>query len=438
MRHLDGHNSPRMRLLNRGSVLALLLARGPMARRDIARELRLTPATITNATRELIAAGLVAEQRKADRGGEPRSGKAVPVDLRADGAFAVGINLGADATVVAVVDLKGAIRDETVIPHRECAVPAVVRTLAEAVERTLVGSRVDRARVIGVGLGVAGVVDPDAGIVRSHLGLGWRDVALGPALATALGWPVQLANNVHAMAVAERLHGAASDVDSSVLLYVGATMGAGLVVGGDLHRGHASAAGLIGHVSLDPAGPLCDCGNRGCLQAVVSHQAVVLAARAALAGGRASLIEPGALEAISPAAMAIVYWAAARGDDLAVELLADRARQVGAAAALLLSILDPDRLVLGGLAEEWSIDLRGATALELVRRTARERARLLGDVEARIVVGRLGGQAWSRGAADIVLARFLSDGPFELGRAGAAPDGDRDGGRERGAGQAAG
>lgn len=395
---MQGHNSPRMKARNRTAVLRSLLERGPMPRRDLATALQLTPATITNVARELIGQQLLEERWDLEPAATDLFRKAVPLDVRADGAAALGINLGRPGAVVGVVDLKGEIRASTTLRYADPSPAEVVRALARASERIIDASGVDPRRVVGVGVGVAGVTDGGRRRVRAHLALGWRDVPLGSLLEDALARHVHVENNVHAMAVSERLYGVGARAARMVLLFVSATIGAGAMIDGQLLRGQNASAGLIGHVVVDPDGPPCRCGNRGCLEAVASNEALVERWHGATSepGGRSEQL----------------FAAARAGDGAALRLLAEQAQHIGGAVASILYTLDPDLVVIAGPILGRAIDIDGASWVNLVRRAARARAPLLEVPDERIVPSRFGADAPLRGAAAIALAEFLERAPF--------------------------
>lgn len=409
---IRGHNSPVMKARNRSAVLKLLLQAGPSTRRDLAAYFGLTPATITNVVHELLAHGLVEERVDLADGRAAVTRKPVPIAVRAGGAFAVGINLGHTAAPVAVVDLNGSIRALETYHYAAREPATAVARLAAAVDRVIVRAAVDPRRVVGIGVGVAGVIDPTAGVIRTHLGLGWQQIALGPLLSAAVGRHVQVINNVQAMTVGERLWGVATAVDDFALVFVGAVVGAGVMIGGQLHRGREAAAGLIGHMQFVPDGPPCSCGSRGCLEALASSLALVAQAEAAIRSGRSSLIGPLAPAATAQRAPASILAAARRGDRLASELLERQAQYIGAAVAALLHLVDPDLVVLLTPVLDEPLSLGGQTYLDLVRQAARDRARLLDVPDERIVVSRFGSDATVRGAAAVVIEEFLETVPF--------------------------
>ena len=310
-------------------------------RRDMAQALGLTPATITNASQELIGLGLIAECDDAKT--EQRS---VPLCIDPTGAYAIGINMGRTGLGVGVADLGGRIQRYVSQPWLVSEPDTVVAFLAETINTIMRQTSVDPTRMIGVGIGVAGMVDVDQSIVRSHTGLNWRQVALGPRLADRLGWEIQVANNVQALALAESMYGVATAVDNFALVYVSTVTGAGIVMGGELYQGERSTAGALAHLPVVPGGPLCSCGGRGCLEAVASNFAVWQDAQRSMRADAPPSLQRRLDAPFQSRTIAIIWAEAEQGDSLACELLRRQAHHVGLATASLFAILDPALVAL--------------------------------------------------------------------------------------------
>jgi predicted NBD/HSP70 family sugar kinase len=234
-----------------------------------------------------------------------------------------------------------------------------------------------------------GRVDPVRGVVVEHPLLGWRDVHLHACFGGDR--PVLVDSSVRALALAETCLGAARDTRSSVFLFIGNIVGAGLMVDGRLRRGYEAAAGTIDHLPVGHSGngPLCHCGRRDCLSALASDVAVLAEARA-----RGVVRPHGSFESLVRVSRA--------GSRAATDLLRRRAEVVGVAAASLIDLLDPDLLVIGGglLQTPEHLDaLRVAAARRLTRPPA----------AGRIVPTGLGEGSLVRGSASLVLQAFFSD-----------------------------
>jgi predicted NBD/HSP70 family sugar kinase len=235
-----------------------------------------------------------------------------------------------------------------------------------------------------------GRVDPDSGVVVDQPLLGWKDVRLGDELGTG-DHPIFVDSSVRAMALGESYLGVSRNTDSSLFLFIGNIVGAGLMVDGRLRLGHDSAAGTIDHLPLGHtvAGTECHCGRSDCLAALASDVAVLERARTA------SLVRP-------RASFETLVRASRSGSDQAAALLRQRAEYVGVAAAVLLDLVDPDLLILGGgllQTPEHLGALRAAAADRLSRPEAAKR----------IVTTGLGDGALVRGSGSLAMHAFFSD-----------------------------
>ncbi|MBB5787630.1 ROK family transcriptional regulator [Jiangella mangrovi] len=264
--------------LTRSAVLAALGTSGPLSRTDIARMLGVSPATVTQIVKDLVARGLVAEvEHRPSRGGRP----AVLLGLVGSAGRALGAKVAADHVAVVDVGLDGQVRQSWEYPFDATAADApdrlvdLLQPLAEA------PADENDAPILGVGICVPGAVDDqEAGAVDAPT-LGWQRLALGARLRAALPVPVLVENDVNALAVAERLYGKGRDHRNFLVVTIGRGVGAGLVVDGSVYRGTNGGAGEFGHFPVRPDGPRCSCGNTGCLEASVGQEALLRAAREA-------------------------------------------------------------------------------------------------------------------------------------------------------------
>lgn len=321
------------------SVFSAVRTRGPIARDAIAQLTQLSIATVNRQVTALLDAGILRE--RADLAvsgaiGRPR----VPVEVNHEPYLTLGIHIGARTTSIVATDLLGRTLDVVETPTPSGPQSAALATLASSARRYL--SRWHRRRPLWVGIAAGGVVDSATGYL-DHPRLGWADAPVGPVLAEALGLPVSVASHVDAMAGAELLLGGrrstpetvGAPARTSLYVYARETVGYALSIDGRVHSpasGPGTIAGLPAQSEL--------LGGSGQLESTVSDEAVLNAAR-----------KLRIIPAEGPSStLATVLRAARQGNEKAVELLADRARVLGEAVALLRDLLNPDDLVLGGQA----------------------------------------------------------------------------------------
>lgn len=375
-----------LRDLNSSLLIELVRESRPISRADLARQSGLSAATVSNIVAQLIERGILVEVATAPaNGGRPP----VLLDIDATGGYVIGIKLRGDGLTTVVCDL-----DAQVVASVECSAPLVGNPQAaiEAVEaetkRALKLARVARTKVLGVGVGLSGVVDSHAGVCRfSHL-LQWREVELVKPLRRNLRLPVWVDHDMNALAIAEKWGGDALAYRNFVTLSVGRGIGLGIVVDRAPYRGATGGAGELGHMIVEPDGPLCECGRHGCLEALVGEGAIQrrVAERLGREITRDELIE----------------LTTAR-DEAAVEVVEAAGRKLGLAVANMLTLLNPELLIVCGEGTEL-----GATYLNPVVTAVREQTFADQGRHVEVRIQRWGDEAWAVGAATLVLRESFS------------------------------
>lgn len=287
----------------------------------------------------------------------------------------VGVDVGGSKIAVLVVDADLEVCGRLVVPTPIGAPDSAADHIAATVEAALeaIGATVER--VAAVGVGVPGRVDPLAGEVSLAVNLGWHRLPLRDQLERRIGVPCAIENDVRAAAAGildRRLLGA---VDDFVYLSVGTGISAGVVLGGQLYRGTRGLAGEVGHIVVDAGGPLCSCGLRGCLEMMASGPAIARVAEDAVRAGRASSLAAG-----STISAVDVYAAAATGDAVASEIVAEAGRALARAIHGLVMTYDVERVVVGGgVAGAGAAFLESIeTGLEATRASSELAAEMLG------------------------------------------------------------
>jgi glucokinase len=315
----------------------------------------------------------------------------------------IGVDLGGTKVETALVDHAGRILGRSRVPSRpEAGGAAVIATIAAAVQREV--DRAGGAPVHGVGVGVAGQVDPATGTVRHATNLHFNEFPLRERLTAALdGLPVTVLNDVQAATYGEWRHGAGRGVANLVTLFVGTGVGGGVVVDGRLLRGASGSLGEIGHTTVQLHGRRCRCGNMGCVEAYAGGWAIAARAAEAVAADRARgrrLLElAGGRPDACTAGM--VGKAAAEGDPLARLLVDEAAAALGAAVASVVNAFNPSLVILGGGVADGIPELveRAAEAVAVrALPAARDRVRLVRPALG-LHAGTVGAAAWARVAA---------------------------------------
>ena len=364
--------------LTQTAVLALLGLRGPTSRAAIARELDVSPATVTQVTKRLIDQGVLeALDYAPSNGGRPGQ----RLGLLGTAGRAVGVKVAADHLAVVDMRLDGQVISARTDPF-DAVGPDVASRLALRLQ-PLVGE--EEAPLLGIGVAVPGVVNrPDVGQVDASV-LGWSGVHLGRHLRGALGVPIVIENDVKALAVAERLYGQGRSRPDFVVITIGRGIGFASVSGGTLRRGAHGGAGEIAHVVVEPEGPRCACGNRGCLEALVGAEGLVQAARQA-----GLLTQSQGLRRLADLAD--------NGRPEAVAIYAQAGARLARAIAAPLAVIDPEVIFVAGEGtaawRHWEGSFRSTLQQMLP-------AAILG---VPVEVCSWDDTSWARGAAAIVLA----------------------------------
>jgi glucokinase-like ROK family protein len=270
----------------------------------------------------------------------------------------------------------------------------VIREMAQTVRTLLTEADVPHGKVLGIGLGVPGPIDQERGTVVSPPQLSrWRDVPIKPLLEEATGLAVTVDNDATAAAIGERWAGIARAVANFAYLYLGTGIGGGLFLGHQVFRGSSANAAELGHVSVAPDGPHCYCGNRGCAETLCNPAAIVAAARAALAAGAPSALDPVTLDHED------VCTAALAGDPVAAAVIETVAAHLAGLMVTVVNLLDIDLIVLGG----HGTDGVGELYRDAIRRALENRpiARRLHTTA--VELSPIGTDAASIGAASLVF-----------------------------------
>jgi predicted NBD/HSP70 family sugar kinase len=320
---------------NRERVLGTLRERGRVSQADIARITGLSRTTVHTLVSEFKDSGVLHEVEAGvpdSRGGRP----AVLLMLRDSSLAVVGIDFGHSHVGVAVADIG-----HNVLAERRCDLDVSHRaeealdTATRMVDEVLAEAQMERKSVIGAGIGIPGPVDRAQGTVGSATILpGWIGLRIASEMQDRLHMPVEIENDANLGALAELTWGAGRECSNFAYVKVSTGIGAGLVIGGKLLRGATGTAGEIGHTTLDEAGALCYCGNRGCLETVASGPAII------------ELI--GLVNGEVPTLSQIVELAAA-GELRCHRAIADAGHEIGVAIAGLCNLINPERVVVGGL-----------------------------------------------------------------------------------------
>jgi predicted NBD/HSP70 family sugar kinase/biotin operon repressor len=381
-------------MTSRERVIGILRQRGPMSRGDIGRHLSLSRATVSAVIGELLAAGLVVEDAldRAQLPSGPTGRPPLIIRLDRSAGAALGIDFGKRHLKVALADLGHQILAERTLemdPDHDAA--HGMELAATLVEQVLEEASVERSAVVGVGMGLPGPVNQASGELGSSTILpGWVGIRAERAMTQRLGLPVHVDNDANLGALAEWTWGAAVGCANVAYLKVSTGIGAGLIFDGRQFRGAGGTAGEIGHTIIDPNGPVCRCGNRGCLETLVGASALL------------ELLRP----SLGPLTLHEVLVKAEAGDAACRRVIADAGSAIGSAAATLCNLFNPERIVVGG-----DLGMAGDLLISPIRDALMRSAIPSAAADVQVVAGLLHERAEVLGAIALILrGKELSGG----------------------------
>ena len=344
---------------NRQRVVGVLRERGRLSQAEIARVTGLSRTTVHSLVAELKGWAMVQEVDAVQpdaRGGRP----AIQLVLRDASQAVLGIDFGHSHVQVAIADMARNLRAERrcdldVNHHAVEALDTSARLAAE----TLAESGFDRSSLVGAGIGIPGPVDREHGTAGSATILpGWVGLRIASEMQRRLGIPVEIENDANLGALAELTWGAGRDCSNFAYVKAATGIGAGLVIDGRLLRGASGTAGEIGHTTLDEEGALCYCGNRGCLETVASGPSIIrLVANGSDGADGSALTLEHVIELVVD------------GDVRARRAVSDAGREIGVAVAGLCNLINPERVIVGGM-----LSRAGEVLLQPLRESLRRHA----------------------------------------------------------------
>ena len=348
-----------IRRQNLGLVMREVMDGGPRSRASIAEAVGLTKSTVSSLVSELLARGLLSERGFAPGGGVGRPGRLVALSDRTVG---VGLEINVDYLAVCVLDLSGGVRYERFARHENRGAPVdrVFDAVGELGRDALAAVEAEGLVPVGAAIAVPGLVDVERGVMLNAPNLGWTDTWLQPEIARRLGRPhlyLTAQNEANLAGLGELWQGNGRDWGDFVHVSGEVGVGGALVLDADLIRFGTGLAGELGHISIDPNGPECACGSRGCLERLVGQEALLAAAQLRADVGTTIGLPNGGVQ--------LLVERASQSDPTTLQALADAGR-------IRAGVRDGDEPVRAGH-DRARRDLRAA--VPVARRTAPGRAR---------------------------------------------------------------
>ncbi len=388
-----------MRDRNLAVVLGEISRCQPISRARLAQVTGFTKTTVSTLVAALGDAGLVREDGPV-RGGE-RGRPATAVSVNGDRVAGLGLEVNVDYLAACVLDLNHRIRHRRIEPaaNRGREPSRVIDDLASLASRAIAAASSEGLSVAGAVVALPGALDRSGARLRTAPNLGWSDVAVGELLAARLPelpLPADHDNEANLAALGELWLGDGPELGSYLHVSGEIGIGAGIVVDGRVFRGAHGFAGELGHIVVEPAGPPCACGGRGCLEQIAGQEAILRAAGIDEATATSSASPDGPLSALVARLSA--------GDERALAAVHRAAESLGQALAAAVNLLDPETIVLGGI-----FSALAPWAAPAVETALTGGAGVVRASPPRVTVSRLGGDAAALGAAALVVERVLGD-----------------------------
>jgi glucokinase-like ROK family protein len=384
---------------NKHAVIDLIrFTPGGISRVELARELSLTRAAITSIINDLQASGIVREVENHPTGGR----KPIVLEINPAMGYVIGVDMGATHVTLILADFSAREIEELHMPLDINLGPSVCLSQVDTYFQELLKmAGLSLKDIKAVGVGVPGPIVAEAGMVSGPpIMPGWDGFPIRDTLQERWACPVTLNNDSELGALGEWAYGAGRGERCLAYIKVGTGIGAGLLLDGQIYGGVTGSAGEIGHITLNENGPECQCGNKGCLEAMAGGRAIANRAIDAVhKGQRTMLVEKSPVESISAHD---VIAAARRGDLISQQIMIEAGAHLGTAIASLVNLFNPSMVVIGG-----GVAQIGDLILEPIRRTVQQRSLRVASRAVRITAALLGRQSSGMGAVVQALSYVL-------------------------------
>ncbi|MBU1098055.1 MAG: ROK family protein [Bacteroidetes bacterium] len=392
-----------LRQRNVSVVIDKINSEGPITNREIENTTGISFAKVNTITTMLNKIGLTIESGKEESNGGRRSSL---FQLNPNYMYTIGCQLSHTRIHVIIGNLKGQILFESYKPfNKSDGKDSVMKLLVDTIKNLMKTSGIPREKYLGIGVSIAGLFNPkdEMTLPFPHL-VKWGNVAIKDIIENKFALHCYLNNVANAAALAELNYGAGQGKDSILYLNIGTGLGMGIVLNGKLYEGVSGTAGEFGHISIDDHGPLCECGNLGCLEAVASTKAVVNQAKTLLKQGVSSVLLTMTNDDPDKLDFELICQAANESDKLAYNLIDKMGQNLGEGIVTLINLFNPSRIILGGkiisannLINNSIFNIVQKRALEIPRRNTE------------IVFSEMGSRSGTIGATVPIIEKFFQD-----------------------------
>ncbi|MGN9867229.1 ROK family transcriptional regulator [Bacillus swezeyi] len=377
-----------MKSVNKSIILNKIRTAEPISRAQIAKETRITPPTVSSIVKELIDQGLVKESTLGNSSG---GRKPTMLHINTGAFYVIGVDAGPETVECILTDLAGGIFQRTSsLLEKPLTNDKFMAVLKENIDTILSHSSVDQEKIIGIGIAMHGVVDAETGTSLIAPILNLTNIPIKEALEREFNLTVKVENDARAMALGESWFGGHGDVDSMAAVNIGRGVGAGIVISGKLYHGAQGIAGELGHMIIDMNGEICECGNRGCLQTLVSGPAIAERGRTQLKERSDGLTAQDLFEM------------AQSGNQTCIDLFHETGSIIGIGLTNFIHLVNPSKMVLGGGVMKGEKFMMPAIIETIQKKALTAEAR-----QTEVAVTRLGEEATLLGAVSLLLTELF-------------------------------
>ena len=376
-----------MKSVNKSIVLNKIRTSEPISRAQIAKETKLTPPTVSSIVRELIEQELVMESELGkSKGGR----KPTMISINKDGYYVIGVDAGPRTIKCVLSNLSGQIKERAVVSIEPRLTNETFLTLLKDSVKKILQKVRNPEKVLGIGVAMHGVVDFETGTSLVAPILQLKNIPIKEELERALNFEVKVENDARAMARGASWFGQHGQISSMVAVNIGSGVGAGVVVDGKLYHGATDLAGEVGHMTIDMNGEVCECGNRGCLEAYASAPSIVKRANRKMPNKEIISSEE-------------IYQSAVNGDQDCIDILEETGKILGIGLTNLIHIINPELIILGG-----GVSNAEKFILPAIQKTIEEKGLTPRAKDTEVLISKLGDDATALGAVALFLVELFN------------------------------
>ena len=379
--------------LNTSLILNTIKERKSVSRADIAKITGLTAATVTNITAELLKYNLIIETKYGESSG---GRKPILLEFNYKAYSVVGVVVTKEEITVALTDLNANLLDKSSLSLAENVTDTeVIDSICKAINNLKLSSY---GRVLGIGVSMEGLINEKDGVCVLSSSFGWENVEIRSRLSENLKLPVFVNNDVKALAKGEEMFGRGKESSNFILLYIGYGIGATLVNEGIIYRGASNYASEIGHITLDMNGPLCNCGNKGCFQALASGEALIN-----------ELKKNGYGEIFGDEGITLksIPEKSVSGEHGIEQLIEKQAYYIGTGVANIINIFNPSDIIISGYISAMPEKIK-----ELIIKEAKKKSLKSMRDDINITFSKMGIDGQYKGAVGLIISELFDNPEF--------------------------